>query len=317
MSLTAPGPRLGVDLGGTTITAVVTGAGAELYAVAEGATGDHADPEEVLDRVAEIAVAACQKAELSPSELVAVGAGLPGEVEPARGLFRSSPILPTWKDVPVAAGLAARLGQRVSVENDANATLLGEWAFGAGQGADPVLLLTLGTGIGGAILVNGRLVTGCRGSAGEVGHLSVDPNGPPCWCGGRGCLGLLASATALCRQYRVQAHLPDDAPVDGRLVAERFDAGEPAAIRAVDTVAIWLARGIENAAVVLAPERVVIFGGILGGLGGPLLDGVRRRLAARPYPAVIATLQVVPAQLGPHAGAIGASLLSQFDEVRP
>ena len=304
------GPRLGIDLGGTTITAVVTGRGAEVRAVAEGETGDHSDPGVVLDRVSGLARSALAQAGVRADELVAAGVGLPGEVEVEAGAFRSSPIMPTWHNVPVASGLKERLGVMFGVENDANATLLGEWAFGAGQGADPVLLLTLGTGIGGAVLVNGKIVRGFRGSAGEVGHLSVDPEGPVCWCGGRGCLGLLGSATALVRRYREAADLGDAAAVDGRTVARALAQGDPAAVAAVDELAHWLARGVADAACVLGPERVVLFGGILAGVGDALLAGIRARLAVRPYPAVISSLQVVSATLGPRAGAIGASLLS-------
>lgn len=301
-------PRLGIDLGGTSITAVVVDGDGQVCAVATGDTGDHAEVGPVLDRVAAAARAALAEARLSTYDLLGLGVGLPGEVEPALGVFRASPILPTWVDVPVAALLAERLGREVGVENDANATLLGEWRWGAGRGADPVLLLTLGTGIGGAVLVDGRIVRGHRGSAGEVGHLSVDFEGPVCWCGQRGCLGLLASATALLRYYREEAEAPPDA-LDGRVVAAALAAGEPAAAAAVDRLAHWLARGVAGAAVVLAPERVVLFGGILGGVGEPLIDGLRHRLSERPYPAVVASLDVVPAALGPHAGAIGAALL--------
>lgn len=301
-----PGPRLGIDLGGTTMTAVVTGAGASLRAEAHGETGDHADPGAVLDRVAALAREAMAAAGVSRGELVGAGIGLPGEVEPDRGLFRSSPILPTWRDVSVARLLGQRLGFAVGTENDANATLLGEWAFGAAGGADPVLLLTLGTGIGGAVLVDGRILRGHRGSAGEIGHLSIDPRGPRCWCGNHGCLGLLASTTALVETYRREAGL---ASADGLAVAEAWHLGDDAAATALDQMCDALAAGIAAAAVVLAPQRVVLFGGVLGGLGDPLLAGVRERLAGRPYPAVLAELEIVAATLGPLAGAVGASLL--------
>lgn len=290
------------------MTAVVTGDGYRLRGIAHKKTGDHADPGAVLDRVAAAARQAMDLAGVGPHELVGAGIGLPGEVEPDRGLFRSSPILPTWRDVPVAKMLGERLGFSIGTENDANATLLGEWAFGAARGADPVLLLTLGTGIGGAVLIDGRILRGHRGSAGEVGHLSVDPNGPVCWCGNRGCLGLLASATALCEAYRARTGDPD-AEVDGHIVAEALESGSEAATGALDQVCDALAKGIAAASVVLAPRRVVLFGGIVSGLREPLLQRVRASVNARPYPAVLTELEIVAATLGPHAGAIGASLL--------
>ena len=311
------GARLGVDLGGTSFLAVVLGPDGAVRAEVQGATLDHHAPDEVLDRVAAAALDALTDAGVTVQELVAVGIGLPGEVNIEAGTFRCSPIFPTWVDVPVAEALSARLGlspgagPQVRVENDANATLLGELALGAGRGADPVVLLTLGTGVGGAIAVGGRLVRGSQGSAGELGHLPVDAAGPPCGCGGVGCLGVMASAPALARIYRAHAGLDEGAWVDGSTVAAAWRAGEAAAEAAIEAVASALARGLASAAVVLAPERAILFGGLMAGLGEPLIKALRRQLSRVPYPAAVAALDVVPAALGARAGAIGASLLEQ------
>lgn len=298
------GLRLGVDLGGTSILAVVLGPDRSVLSRAYGLTEDHAEVEPVLQRLEIVTRAALAKAGARPDAIEAAGMGVPGEVEGDR--LRATPILPTWRDVPVGTLLARRLGiQRVDIENDANAALIGECALGAARGADQALLLTLGTGIGGALAVGGRLLRGFQGSAGEVGHLSVDPAGPPCWCGNRGCLGQLASATALTRAWR-EATGRDE---DGRAIASALEAGDARAAAVVDELAGWLARGIAGAAVVVAPEVVVLTGGIVDGLAEPLLAGVRSRLAARPYPAVLASLRVESAALGPWAGAVGAALL--------
>lgn len=303
------GPRLGIDLGGTGIKVVVTGDDASILAATEGVTGDHTEVAPVLAHVGELALRALRQAGVSVDELRSAGIGLPGEVDTDTGLLRSSAILPSWRAVPVGRLIGDRLGIALRSENDAKATLLAEHAFGAARGVRSALLLTVGTGVGGAVMVDGKLVRGHRGCAGEVGHVSVEPGGPLCWCGQCGCLGTMASATALVAYYREGSvrTCPDDA--DGRFVAQRYELGDPAAVRAVGRVARYLASGISAAACVVAPERVILFGGILGSLGTPLLDAVRKRLAERTYPSAVHCLELASAQLGPYAGAIGASLL--------
>ena len=283
--------------------------GLSVLAESEAPTGRHDTVAPVLERVAALARRVLAEAGIPQARLAGVGVGLPGEVDPDTGIFLSSPILPTWRDVPAARLLQERLHVPVRIENDANTALLGEMSAGAGRDADPLLLLTLGTGIGGAIAIGGRLVRGFAGSAGEVGHLVVAPEGSLCGCGNRGCLGMMASATALCALYRERAGVPDDLPVDGLLVAARFREGHPAAVHAVHRVAQALARGIASAAVVFAPQRVILAGGIVTGLGDPILSLVRANLAAHPYPAVLARMEILPAALGPKAGALGAATL--------
>lgn len=311
------GPRLGIDLGGTAIKVVVTGDDASILAETECATGDHANIAPVLARVGDLALRALRQAGVSVGELRGAGIGLPGEVDVDAGLLRSSAILPSWRAVPVARLLGERLSVALASENDANATLLAEHSFGAARGACSALLLTIGTGIGGAVMVDGKLIRGHRGCAGEVGHVSVDPRGPQCWCGQRGCLGMMASAGALVACYRENAaeRCPDS--VNGLFVAQRYEQEDPAAKLAVARVAYYLAQGISAAACVLAPERVILFGGVVSGLAGPLLSAVRQQLAARAYPAAVASLGLVAARLGPHAGAIGATLLSGVHSAGP
>jgi len=303
--------RLGIDLGGTTMSVVLLeGDDPVPRDLADAPTGDHRAPDVVLDRVASLARGLLAGRGVEASELRAAGIGAPGEVEPETGVFRSSPIFPTWREVPVAAALEARLGLPVALDNDANAAAWGEARLGAGRGHDPLLVLTLGTGIGGAVVSGGRVLRGHLGSAGEIGHLSIDPSGPLCWCGGRGCLGLLASASALAARYRAEAGLPEDEDVGGLRVARALESGDPAARRALDALAEALARGIADAICVLAPRRVVLTGGILA-LGDGLLEPIRHLLARRPYPAAIAACEVVAGALGARAGAVGAALLDK------
>lgn len=306
------GLRLGIDLGGTTISAVVIGPGGQVFGAAHGSTGECQAEKDVLDRVTDIACHAIADAGIKPTELETAGIGLPGEVDTVLGELRASPILAKWSNVAVARLLEQRLGIQFAVENDANAALMGEYAFGAARGTNASVMLTIGTGIGGAVLIEGRIWRGKRGSAGELGHICVDPNGPPCWCGQLGCLGVLASTTALVRRFKeIQGDLLNDR-VDGRYVAERFNEGNIAAKLAVNEISAFLARGILAAACVVAPDRVILHGGIMAGLAAPLLEGVRQCISNRSYPAVLSSLEVVAAALGINAGAIGAAIIPDF-----
>lgn len=300
---------MGIDLGGTRILVVVLDQDGSILASAQEATGDVREIEPVLDRIASVANSAMAHAEVSGTDLVSVGIGVPGEVDAAGGVLRLSPILPDWKNVAVKRLLEEQFDTVVWVDNDANATLVAEIRFGAARDAESALLLTIGTGIGGALSFAGQLVRGLLGSAGEIGHICVDPAGPPCWCGQRGCLGLLASATALVGYYRNAAEIPGSEPVDGLTVASRYYAGDSAAIYAVGEVSRFLVAGISTAACIVAPQRIVLFGGVVEGLAEPLLAAVRGGLASRHYPAAVSAVEVCSADLGEYAGAIGAAWL--------
>lgn len=310
--MTYDGPRVGIDLGGTTISAVVTGVDAQILGEAHGTTGNHEQVGPVIRRICTLMDSALSKAGVQKSDLRTAGIGLPGEVEPETGIFRSSPIFPSWTEVPVASQLQALSGLCFSIENDANVALLGESVFGAAQDMDPVMLLTLGTGIGGAIRVNTRLTRGLCGSAGEIGHVSVNSTGPPCWCGQRGCLGKLASADALVEHYKAAAngHMPDNVSCGD--VAEYFHAGDLSAKQAVDTTASYLAQGIATATCIIAPRCVVLSGGLITLLGKPLIERVQNHLTTRRYPAAVSRVNIVPGALGALSGAVGASILDMI-----
>lgn len=298
----------GVDFGGTSLVSVILDADGAVRGRSESATGDHSRVEPIIERIAHGVEAALENASLPLEALETLGVGAPGEVEPDRGIFRASPILPTWREVPLRRLLSRRLGVAVALENDANVALLGELELGAARGADPVVLLTLGTGIGGALAVGGRLVRGLAGSAGEFGHLSLDPKGPRCWCGGAGCLGLLASTTALCADYARSIEPRAPVPVDGREVVRAYRGGSFEAAAAFDRMGAHLARGIAQISCTLAPEKVVLAGGIMEA-DDVILDRTRAHLSGRDYPASVARVEVCAGALGSPAGAVGAALL--------
>lgn len=250
----------------------------------------------------------------------AVGVGAPGLVDRS-GVLRFAPNLAVDRGLNLREALTERLGLPVAVENDATCAASGERAFGAARGYDHVLMVTLGTGIGGGIVVGGELERGANGFAGEIGHMVVDPQGPRCPCGQRGCWERLASGSGLGRLAREAAHAgmadrvmevaggdPED--VRGEHVTRCAAEGDVQARQILDRFAWWLALGLANLANIFDPQAFVLGGGLMVA-GEAVLEPTRRAFAdllqgAPDRPPVA----IVPALLGERAGAIGAACLA-------
>jgi glucokinase len=292
-------PRyLGIDVGGTNSKLAVVEASdgdrPELLATVTLPTGA-GDPGEVIGRLAE----AGARLVAGHGPVAAAGVGVPGLFDEASGLAVFLPNLPpAWAGREVAGPLAGRLGVPVALINDARSFTLAESRMGAAAGCSTVICLTLGTGVGGGVVVDGRLRFGPHGRAGELGHQVIDPAGPPCGCGNRGCVEAFAAGAALSRlggQPSPQA------------VFAAAAAGDERARAAVEAVAGRLAVGIANLVTVLWPERVVVGGGVAAA-GEQLLGPLRRAVAAASPLVDPAAYEIAPAALGPGAGAIGAAL---------
>jgi len=302
------GRFLGLDVGGTSCKLAVVAAGGDhpdapgdhpdapvLLATATIATGA-ADPADVLARLA----AAATELVAAHGPVVAAGAGLPGLFDDDSGRVVFLPNLPAdWTGQEVAGPLAASLGVPVALINDARGFTLAESRMGAAAGCPTVVCLTLGTGVGGGVVVDGRLRFGPHGRAGELGHQVIAVGGPPCGCGNQGCVEAFAAGATLCRLGG------RDSPE--AVFAAAAAAGDERAAEAVQAVVGHLAVGIANLVTVLWPERVVVGGGVAAageGLFGPL----RAAVAASAPLVDPAAYEIVPAALGPAAGAIGAAL---------
>lgn len=306
---------IGVDVGGTKLLGVV--ADGEGKVAAERLRRTAAGPDAVLADVA--AMLAELRAEVP--ETAAVGVGVAGLVD-FDGVMRYAPNLPGWVGVPVGARLEEACDLPVTVDNDANAAVLGELLHGAARGRSEVLLVTLGTGIGGGIVTGGRVYRGAHGLAAEVGHVTVDPAGPRCACGALGHWEALASGDALGRMGRERAargEAPgvvaraggDPEAVTGLHVGDSAQAGEADGLAILSAFARAVAVGLGGLVNVLDPELVVVGGGLVE-LGDVLLDRVRTELAAFvEAPGHRALPPVVAAELGERAGAIGAAALAR------
>jgi glucokinase len=288
---------LGIDVGGTNCKlAVLETAGdrRDLLATATIPTG-RGDPGEVVERLA----TAGAKLMVEHGPVVAAGAGVPGLFDEESGRIVFLPNLPpAWSGHEFREPLAERLGVETSLINDARSFTLAESRMGAAAGYSTVVCLTLGTGVGGGVVVDGRLRFGPHGRAGELGHQVIDMDGPECGCGNRGCVEAFVAGAAFSRLGG------QDSP---EAVFKAAVAGDEVAAAAVKAVVGRLAAGIANLVTVLWPERVVVGGGVAA--AGDQLFGPLRTAVARSAPLVDPTsYEIVPAALGPIAGAIGAAL---------
>jgi glucokinase len=300
---------LGIDIGGTKIAAALVDADTgEVLASDRVPTHAREGGEAVLERAVEMGRTLIGEGITRNVPLpLAVGVGAGGQIDPMTGVVLSATdLLPDWAGMPIRMMFEDAFGLPVAADNDVNALGVGEARFGAGRDCPNVLFLSLGTGVGGAIIADGRLYHGARGAGGEVGHLILYPDGLPCTCGGRGCLEQYASGAALARLYQEEG---GGVEMDGAVIGAeaREDPVGPAA-RAVRRLGEYLGLGLTSLASVLDPDKIIIGGG-LSDLGDLLLDPARAVLIARALPVVRYTPVVLPG-LGPDATVIGAASLA-------
>lgn len=304
---------IGVDLGGTKLLAGTVDAGLRVHHRAYRLSRRDAVVETIVEAVEEAREAAT-------GEVLAVGVGVPCLVTPGTGVAMACNHFPLV-DVPLRDLLAERLGIPVVVDNDATAALVAEWRYGAARGARNALILTVGTGIGGGILAEGRIVRGATGAAGELGHIVIDESGPPCPgnCPNYGCLEAFVSGPALAREGRTRAEAAPDSglgralaagrEITGPLVTELAHDGDEAAREAVAVLGRHLGVGVANLVNVFNPEVVVVGGGLIGA-GELLLGPARSVVAERALVPARDQVRIVPARFGDESGMLGAAALA-------
>lgn len=311
------GLTVGIDVGGTKIAGATVDEGGNILATARRVSP--AKDTEAIEKTIEDLVGELRESH----DVEGVGVGAAGFVDVRRATVLFAPNL-AWRDEHLKAGLERRIDLPVVIENDANAAAWGEFAFGAGHDVDDLMLVTVGTGVGGGIVLNGQLHRGAFGVAGEIGHVRVVPNGLLCGCGNKGCWEQYASGTALVREARSQAQHGsliakalldraggDVAAISGPLITQAAQDGDAFAIEQLEALGVWLGEGIATLAAVLDPAVVAIGGGV-SEAGDLLLDPVRAHfkssLTGRNYRP---TLEIRQAALGNKAGMIGAADLAR------
>ena len=284
------GPTIGIDMGGTKCLGLLVGA--------DGTVLDREQQATEVDAVIETFAGVARALAARSAEVVrGVGVGVPGLVDRA-GILHAGPHLPGVYSLSVAQRLAEVLAMPVVADNDATCATLAEALLGAARSARSAVVITVGTGIGAGFVSDGIVLRGAHGFAGEVGHMCVQPDGPPCICGRHGCWELYASGRRASSDVTARAQL-----------------GDPTALAILDDISKWLAFGLANLCLAIDPDRIVLGGGVLERAGSQIVDSTAAHLA-RQFGHAGSTRHrpdIVRAQLGSDAGAIGAALLARPD----
>ena len=302
------------DFGGTNLRAALVSDTGEVFVRHEVSTHPNASAEAVLERITELLTHVRDAGSEPP---VAASLAVAGLIDAEGGRVMVSPNIPAFRNLALTEPLSQRLGIPVSIENDASAAALGEYRFGAGKGTRHLLHATLGTGIGGGIVADGRLYRGAQGLAGEIGHIMLDPAGPPCGCGARGCLEAIAGGVAFGRRAQrliesgaapILAEIATGRPATAGDLGEAARRGEVAAIAEIRNGGHTIGLGLGSIVNILNPDMVTLSGGLLG-MGDLLLDPLRAAMASIAYGPASST-PVRTSQLGEDAGLLGAAAVA-------
>jgi glucokinase len=305
------GVTIGVDVGGTTVAAGLVTADGQVLEHVQAPT--HArGPGSALETIVEVLDRLRDRARARAVAVSGVGVGIPGTVDVERGVVGVDVnYVPELAGAPLAERLGARVDAPVFVDNDVNALVLAEWTWGAGRGARSLVMLALGTGVGGGIVLDGRLQRGAAGSAGELGHVPIDFDGPPCICGGRGCLKAFVSGTDIAR--RAEERL--GRPVGAAEVFQLAATGQAEAAAIVDEVCRALGAGLAVIVNGLNPERVLLAGSVAKSLR-PLEARIRASLADYAFAAAIAATRLEILSLDKDATVRGGAALVRYETDR-
>ena len=297
---------IGLDVGGTNIKAALV-FGRRVKRRVKIASGAQFGIEDSIPQIKR-AIAPLRK------EAVAIGIGIAGIIDSENGVVKFSPNLKGWENVPLGKIVRREYGMRVRVLNDVNAICLGEWKYGSAKGFNNVFLFTLGTGVGGAAICDGRLLFGAHGFAGEFGHTTIDPNGPECMCGQRGHLERYAGAKyivarALQKMKKQKSSLARHDALTPEIIATAAKKGDRVASEVFAEVAYYIGIGVANILALFDPDLVIISGGIARA-GRVLFDPVRKHVRQLVLGAKHRRYKILPAKLGDDAGVLGAAFFA-------
>ncbi len=307
---------IGIDLGGTNMVAALTYKNETIIAREKTETMADSGFANVVRRLAELVQRLMDGAGVSCRQVEGIGIGVPGYLNMMSGVVHFSPNFTGWTEVPLVDELHKHISLPVYIVNDVNAHALGEYRFGAGRGAEHIAVLALGTGVGGGLILDGRLYAGSTEGGGELGHIVVDPDGPRCECGCYGCLEAFAKAqaiadrTAMKLQQGKRSLIPgmvdgDIRSITPAVVAQAAEAGDQTAIEVWDEVGMYVGIAAAGLIQALSPQVIVIGGGIAGA-GRFLMDPIRRTVETRALLVPASTCRLELSPLGDDAGLLGA-----------
>ena len=306
---------IGVDLGGTNLRTAILSPDGNILDRHKEATHAADGWENVVARLIENIKRHHKSAIQQGFDVVAVGVGAPGVIQADKGIVVKSPNFPDWNNLPLKDQLEKTLGIPVFLENDANAAALGEQWRGAGQGIRSMILLTLGTGVGGGIILDNKIWHGADGMAGEIGHMTLIPDGRPCTCGNIGCLEMYSSARGIVQSFRealgeTTGGVPDQLrQISSEQVYEAAGAGNEIALQVMKDMGRMLGIGIASLINIFNPERIVVGGGVKD--AWPLFIGAtREEIMKRAFAVPAKRTEIVPSQLGDDAGMVGAAAVA-------
>jgi glucokinase len=305
---------IGIDLGGTQLRAALVDGNAGIVSRASVETDVAGGPAGVVEQIRRL----CEEIGVAGRrpEIAGVGVSAPGPLDSETGTIIAIPTLPGWEEFPLAAELASEFGLPVVVENDGIAAANGEWKFGSAKGLSHLVYVTVSTGVGGGVVVDGRLLHGRRGMAGHVGHMIIAPDGPRCSCGASGCFEGLASGSALARSGReavaaepssLLAKAPSPEAITARDIVAAARQSDRLALALLECEARWLGIGFSNLAHLYSPQAIVMGGGV-----SQAFDLLQENIAAAFLACVMPPFRdtkIVAAMLGDNAGLAGAAAL--------
>ena len=314
-------PVEAIDLGGTKTMAAIVSHPPKIVARDYFLTLADEGMEAVTGRIFSAIDRLLSAENIDPSQLQGISIAAAGAIDLERGLVTSSPNFPGWRDVPLRDMASKRYKVNTVLINDANAEALGEHQLGAGKGISNLILVTIGTGIGGGIIINDRLYTGASGSAGEIGHTTIDVNGPKCSCGNTGCWEMLASGRAMAREAKgrisggeksiltemVKGEIEEITTEKIGLAAQK---GDPLALEVISRAATYIGIGMVNLVNTFNPEMIIVGGGVAK-MGDLLLNPARQVVRERAFQLSAQAVRIVPAQLGDDAGVLGAAIFAR------
>lgn len=310
--------KIGVDLGGTNVKVALIDSHGKIVFTTSVPTRAEMGYEYTISNIKEVIYTSLKETNTPKENLAGIGFGCPGQIDSVNGIVRLLPNIPGWVNIPLAEIMEKEFGVPTKVDNDVRCAALGELNYGAGKGCKNLVCITVGTGVGSGIIVNGELVRGASMSAGELGHIIVEHNnGEFCGCGNTGCLEAYASGPSIVKMAHDYImggksskfkELAVNTPITPRIVYEAAKQGDAVAKAIFDRTGYWLGVALTGVVNLLNPEKIIVGGGVAQA-GEMLLEPIRETIKKRAIGVSADAVQVVNAQLGETAGVIGASLL--------